>query len=48
MDQWIRAQNVARFEKLLLTESDVERRAILTGLLVHERSLAAIAAKVAK
>lgn len=48
MDQWIRAQNIARFERLLFAEADEERRAILEGLLAHERALAAIQSQAAE
>lgn len=38
--KWIAAENVARFEEKLATESDAEKRQILQQLLAQERARA--------
>lgn len=36
-DQWLMTENIARFERLMKTESDTCHRKMLEGLLVRER-----------
>jgi hypothetical protein len=36
-DQWVAAENIGRFEKLILSETDTCQRKLLEGLLVLER-----------